>query len=348
MPDSHPLVCRFGALGDMILITPLLKLLFLRGGLPCDIVTIGAWNKSLFEQMPYVRNIFCIDSRSMPYWLSHSQRELIKILKTHQHQYVWVCETNARSYRLLARAGITRSNSANQLDLADVQGEHYCEKWLRLGNLSPPGFDYPQRTTEQPDTDLFVDEAEVRECRQWLQSRGLDPEAPLICVQAGSKRTTRRGRVNRSSNTKYWHEGNWAAVIDGVIENLADAQVLLCGVRTEIEMCEAIRNRLRSSASVQTVADDLPLRRLLALLSISHSCISVDTGPAHAAAALNCPLVVLFGKANPARFRPISRDSEVRVIVGRTEDSPDAEPDIEKITPNQVLHEWLDIFQADI
>lgn len=119
-------------------------------------------------------------------------------------------------------------------------------------------------------------------------------------------------------------------------------------MKAEIEMCEAIRNRLGSSTSVQTVADDLPLRRLLALLSISHSCISVDTGPAHAAAALNCPLVVLFGKASPARFRPVSRNSEVRVIVGRTEDCPGAEPDIEKITPNQVLDEWLAMVRADI
>ena len=30
MSDSHPLVCRFGALGDMVLITPLLKQLYLR------------------------------------------------------------------------------------------------------------------------------------------------------------------------------------------------------------------------------------------------------------------------------------------------------------------------------
>jgi len=163
MPDSHPLVCRFGALGDMILITPLLKLLFQRSGLTCDIVAIGAWNKPLFERMPYVRNVFCIDSRSTPYWFNRSQRELVKLLTAHRHQYVWVCETSARSYRLLARAGITRSNSANQLDLPVVQGEHYCEKWLRLGNLSLPGFDYPQRAAESLDTELFLDVAEVRE-----------------------------------------------------------------------------------------------------------------------------------------------------------------------------------------
>jgi heptosyltransferase-2/heptosyltransferase-3 len=339
MPDSHPLVCRFGAFGDMVMITPLLRQLYLRCGRACDIVAIGGWNKPLFEQMPYVRNVFTIDSRSTPYWFNSSQRELVRTLKAHQHQYVWVCETSKRSYRLLARAGIGRNNSVNQLDLSPLKGEHYCEKWLRLGNISPPGFDYPQDDSAPLDTELFVSEHELQECRRWLQTRGLNPAAPLVCVQAGSKRTTRRGRADRLSNTKYWHEDNWAEVIDAVTGSLPGAQVLLCGVQAEIDMCEAIRQRCQSAA-VQIVADDLPIRRLLALLSIAHSCISVDTGPAHAAAALNCPLVVLFGKASPARFRPVSSGSPVRVIVGESEDQLDPGPDIRHIRPDQVLAQW--------
>jgi heptosyltransferase-3 len=340
MPDSHPLVCRFGAFGDMVMITPLLRQLYLRGGIPCDVLAIGGWNKALFEQMPYVRNVFTVDSRSAPYWFDRSQRELVKILKTHRHQYAWICETSAKSYRLLARAGIDRSSSANQLDLPVIHGEHYCAKWLRLGNVSPFGFEYPQHPVEALNTELFVSEDEVQECRRWLQIRGLDPDAPIVCVQAGSKRTTRRGRADRSSNTKYWHEKNWAEVIDGMIESLPGAQVLLCGVSAEIEMCQAIQGLCRLTENVQTVADDLPLRRLLALLSMAHSCISVDTGPAHAAAALNCPLVVLFGKANPNRFRPVSSQSQVAVIIGQSGTDKDLELDISLITPDQVLFAW--------
>lgn len=92
------------------------------------------------------------------------------------------------------------------------------------------------------------------------------------------------------------------------------------------------------SKKVQTVANDLPLRRLLAMLSLAHSCISVDTGPAHAAAALNCPLVVLFGKASPHRFRPVSASSPVEVLTGHADD--DNDPDIAYITPAQVLTAW--------
>jgi ADP-heptose:LPS heptosyltransferase len=342
MPDNHPLVCRFGALGDMVLLTPLLEQLYLRSGLPCDLVGVGGLNRKLFAEMPWVRDVYGIDSRSAPYWFNRSQRELVGSLRQKQHRFVWVCETSQKSYRLLARAGITRTNSINQLDLEPVQGEHYCDKWLRLGNLSPLGFDAQPLPAQAPDTRLFVSDSEILECRQWLQTRGLDAGVPLLCIQAGSKRTTRRGQANRASNSKYWHESNWAALIDATVKHLPDVQVMLCGVPAESDMCDAIKTLCSNQAQVHNVADDLPLRRLLALLSISHSCISVDTGPAHAAAALNCPLVVLFGKASPSRFRPVSLDSPVQVIQGFAANAPDSDPDIGHITVQQAFAGWRD------
>jgi len=70
----------------------------------------------------------------------------------------------------------------------------------------------------------------------------------------------------------------------------------------------------------------------------------VDTGPAHAAAALNCPLVVLFGKANPRRFRPVSLASPVQVIQGFADHGGDA--DIAYITVQQVFNAWLTASQG--
>ena len=82
------------------------------------------------------------------------------------------------------------------------------------------------------------------------------------------------------------------------------------------------------------------MRRLLALLRLAHSCISVDTGPAHIAAALNCPLVVLFGKANPGRFRPVAANSPVQVLQGFADPAHSTEPDIGHITVEQVMTAW--------
>ncbi len=56
--------------------------------------------------------------------------------------------------------------------------------------------------------------------------------------------------------------------------------------------------------------------RLLALIERADSMISVDTGPAHAAAALDCPLTVMFAHADQRWWRPLSRLGRVAVVGG--------------------------------
>ncbi|MEM7563623.1 MAG: glycosyltransferase family 9 protein [Pseudomonadota bacterium] len=341
MPDPHPLVCRFGAFGDMVMLIPMLNHLYARSGLPCDVVAIGAWNRHLFQHMPCVRNVYTIDSRSRYYWIDAGQKALVKTLTEMQHQHVWVCETNKKSYQLLKRAGITRDNSITQLDQPSVAEEHYCNKWIRLAKDSPADFAGKPVETTSIFPQLTVTPEEIEACKHWLVESGVDSEAPIICIQAGSKRTTRQGKASRESNTKYWEAENWASVIDNIISHFPQAQVMLCGVPNEAEMCAEIKAMCQFKASVHSVANDLPMRRLFALLSLSHSCISVDTGPAHAAAALDCPLVVLFGQANPNRFRPISDSSPVSILIGKSVDDEDATADIGLITPEQVTESWL-------
>ena len=64
--------------------------------------------------------------------------------------------------------------------------------------------------------------------------------------------------------------------------------------------------------------------------------VSVDTGPAHLAAAMGCPLVVLFGGRFPSMWAPRSgRGSAVTVIGGL----PDVRR-IDEIDTAQVVSAW--------
>ena len=70
--------------------------------------------------------------------------------------------------------------------------------------------------------------------------------------------------------------------------------------------------------------------------------ISVDTGPAHAAAALACPTVVLFGKADPQLYRPGGLSTPTVVLTGRMH----GEPDIRGISAEDVLAAWRSLVMA--
>ena len=55
--------------------------------------------------------------------------------------------------------------------------------------------------------------------------------------------------------------------------------------------------KLADIAGLHNGADELQIPRLVALLARPSGLITVDSGPAHAAAAVGCPQVVLFGRA---------------------------------------------------
>ncbi len=91
--------------------------------------------------------------------------------------------------------------------------------------------------------------------------------------------------------------------------------VVLCGSPPEQDVLEDIRLAAGGNPRVHNCANELPIPRLLALIEQAHSMVSVDTGPAHAAAALGCPLVVMFGAASPEKWRPIG-PGEIVVLGG--------------------------------
>ena len=74
-----PLVVRFGAFGDMVLIIPMLKFLSQRFGHPCEIVCSGPWCEPLLQRVPAAGLRFLTSRR--PYWFNRSQRRLAARLR---------------------------------------------------------------------------------------------------------------------------------------------------------------------------------------------------------------------------------------------------------------------------
>jgi len=105
------------------------------------------------------------------------------------------------------------------------------------------------------------------------------------------------------------------ALISAVLQAKPQAQVLITGSSHERSMTSELALAC-ASPRVRSIAGETSLRRLFALLSLAHSLVSVDTGPAHAAGAIGCPLVVLFGQTDPRANRPFSRTSPVLVVTG--------------------------------
>jgi ADP-heptose:LPS heptosyltransferase len=186
-----------------------------------------------------------------------------------------------------------------------------------------------------PGCFLEVGDQQRADLEVWLRSRGL-AASPLILIQIGNKRTMRRGLRRLAVNNKYWPNERWAEVLRHVRLQCPEHAIVLLGTGPEYALNQEVA-ALANTTRVFNAADDLPIPRLVALLARGDGLITVDSGPAHAAAAVGCPLVVLFGKALPSLYRPRGTDgADVKVLTGQIA----GEPDMLGIESRSVIEAW--------
>jgi ADP-heptose:LPS heptosyltransferase len=342
MSHVRPLVVRCGAFGDMVIVLSLVAALSRRFATPVDVLTSGSWSLPLLEGQPGVGRVYVVGSRRTPFLLDPLQRKVSHALRENGPQPVWVCDTNAWPRSFLGRAGLPRNHLLFAAsDCPILPGEHHVDRWLRFANHTPAAFDaekLDETTLAQWRTPpLNVLPAWRRDLQDWISRRGLGDGRPVL-VQVGNKRTMRWWAPRqRETNTKDWPVVRWAEVIQRLLDEDAARHVVLLGVPAEAAVNEEIRQAV-SSPRVYNAASELPVPRLLALQSVASGMISVDTGPAHSAAALGCPLVVLFGDAKVERYAPRSPTGQVQVQV--LQGPAEAAPRIEAITSAQVIAAW--------
>src|SRR6185437_2088582 len=172
-----------------------------------------------------------------------------------------------------------------------------------------------------PGCYLQVSERQRADLEQWLLARGLSA-VPLVLVQIGNKRTMRRGLRRLAVNSKYWPNERWAEVLRHVRRQYPDHAILMLGTGPEYALNREVA-QLTNIERLDNVADDLPIPRLVALLACADGLTTVDSGPAHAAAAVGCPLVVLFGQASPTLYRPWgTAGADVKLLRGAVAGEP--------------------------
>jgi heptosyltransferase-2/heptosyltransferase-3 len=358
---SNPVVIWFGRIGDMIMLSALLEILHRRFGQPCRIIGAGGWTAEIYSSHPDVAEVICL-GRHTAFFLDRQWWRARRALRADAAAPVYVCEDFPhklpRITRLLRWSGTPASHCVVMVDVlaaAQRRGqapEHWVDRLVALGRCTPPAF----RETDYPWPDpapraaprLEITPAERAECAAWLASQGWLGRA-LVLVQPGNQRTMKGGAGPGAARDdhKAWPLERWAALLQHVRQHLQSrlpqALILLVGAPQEEPFLELIRAAAKLPAINIAV---LPLRRLFALCAHCHSMISVDTGPAHAAAAVGLPLVVLFG-AYPSRvWQPRSAVGSPVIGVG----GPPAASRLDEIPEDVVFDAWcrlLDRMQAE-
>ena len=338
-PDA-PLVIRFPSVGDLVLLTVLLEALSQRYARPVHLLASGPWTPVLLQADPAVSELRIVFSRRMPHWLTPSRWWADAWLRAHRGP-VYHCERDRFGERIVQHAHIPEDRLIRAWEHWPGDDAHWADWWLDIAQIDARALPGPAARPPVPARPrLHMPPEWAAQTQQWLQGHGL-AERPLILVQPGHKKTHKRGRIATSTHDKHWPAQRWAAVIRALLAEVPGAAMLVCGSTREAPLAQEIVDAAGAPPAggrVVNIAAMRPtLQRLVALTARAHSMVSVDTGPAHIAGAMDCPLVVLYGNAGWGRWKPRSASGNV-VVLGPRPPTPGAA--VMDIEVDQVLRAW--------
>jgi heptosyltransferase-2 len=148
-----------------------------------------------------------------------------------------------------------------------------------------------------PDASLEVSPARKSDATKLLASFGIDVEHAFVAICPGS--------IN--SRAKRWPAESYAAVADRLLEQ--HHQVVIVGSAKETDVAREVLSGMRRQAI--DITGKTTIDQLTAILANVDLLITNDTGPAHIAAALGRPTLVIFGPTNPLTTRPLSGQAEI-------------------------------------
>jgi ADP-heptose:LPS heptosyltransferase len=320
--EISPVVIRLGRLGDTILLQPLLRRLHLRYGRPCQLLALGDWTPVLYSAQPEVAECIPLRSQYGSLWTRPQRWRAALALRRLRQSPFYICEPEPRARTkvrpMLALAGVPAAHCQFIQDMPMLKDEHWVDWLLRFGDTTPAAFRDTHPPVAPPSCiapQLQVSAAERTDRDAWLRAKGMLGR-PLVLLQPGNRRTLRWNGVRQADDDdKSWPAQRWAELARAISYRLPQAQILFCGSPAEAAYLDTVL-AVCDTKSLRIDAAALPIDRLKALLETAHSMVSVDTGPAHLAAAVGCPLVVLFGARPPLMWAPRSASGSAVAVVG--------------------------------
>lgn len=161
--------------------------------------------------------------------------------------------------------------------------KHALDRYLDL--VRQLGVDIDQPVLKFPIPDGLKEKVKTK-----LAQRGL-ALSPLVVIHPLAKWPT-----------KQWPKNNFARLADNLID--MGAIVVFTGSLEDRGEIKKICESMDHDAQDINLAGQTSLKELAALFSLANLVITTDTGPMHLAAAVQAPLIALFGPTAPWRTGP--------------------------------------------
>ncbi len=291
------LVTRLGALGDTLMATPVVGAL--RAAHPEQEIDFLCSEAAapLLRVNPRLNRVFALRMRNWPLALSPEKLLVSLMLRRRHYLSAVLLESAPRYRRLLEFAGVPNLKSFRETPFQPERHSITNNLAVALGRWEG----------EIPDMELPISLEES--FRAAVLVEGL--RSPVIGLHVGyGPGQKKQGQTERLKGWNLAKFGQLATMLlsKGYSVAMTGSSGDSAAAAEVVERARGPRHRIRNLAGATGVL------RLAALIERLPLFISVDSGPAHMAAAVGTPLIVLWGPAKLQQVRPVSSRSPVVII----------------------------------
>ena len=302
-------------IGDAVMTTPAVRAI--RKNFPDAKISIltKPWVAPVFSNSPYVDNLLIYDKAEKHKGLA-GKMQLVKDLKQYSFDAAILLQNGFEAALITFFAGIPYRIGYN----TDIRGfllTHSvpCTPQIKkmhqtgyyLGILQGIGLE-----TDGLGLDLVVDKKYQKRAAEILEEHGISKSDRLVGINPSAT----------FGPAKQWFPERYAGLSDKIHE-VFGARILLFGGPGDREL------GVRISQMMQHPPIDLcgktNLEEAIALINMCNLFITNDSGLMHVAAALDIPLIAIFGSTNPTTTGP--KGSNSRVVRIPVECSPCLKPE---------------------
>jgi lipopolysaccharide heptosyltransferase II len=274
------LIIRLGAIGDVLLSTPVVRVLSERfPELRIDFLTKEAYISILKNHSNLNRVIGFSQKRGF-----RALHEILRFIRRGKYDAVVDLQNNLRSRIFTRFSGVKFRKTFHSGRIKRFFLVHF--RWNVYRDIQPVPLKYLRTVRDlgaEDDgkgLDLFVEPAAERSVRAKFKKTGVRSSEPILALAPGAGRATKRWPCEQFANV-------------GLHFVRKGFQVVILGGPKDADACESVRSRM-SDSSV-SFCGILTLQETAALLKHSVLLVTNDTGLMHMASALKKKTVAIFG-----------------------------------------------------
>ena len=300
MPDRI-LIVRAGALGDTLMVTPTIRALKQRDPEAEVDFLCSQSARPLLEENPLISRLFSLEYRNVPYFFSREKRRLAREMRQRQYRLAVLLESGRRFRELIEHSGAREIR-----DIRDTHDPlaHSIVNYQRAAGCE--GVMMPM--------DLYLTPRDEMRAAEML--RGLP--RPWIGFHAGYGPPSGKDSRLQSERLRAWGPESFAR-LGQIVRQRHGGTLVLTGSGGDVLLASRISELLGPHLFGQqpplVLAGRTSVREMAAVIEQLDVLVTVDSAPAHIAAALGTRTVVLWGPAIFEQTHP--HGDPARVIVVR-------------------------------